>query len=85
VLSIAAVISQVFMAPGLETEQTSDTSIDADLLLALLNEGVAARFLVPTVCEMGQYSFTHALIRETLYTDLAIKSRNQDRSSEAKV
>jgi eukaryotic-like serine/threonine-protein kinase len=76
-LALAAVIGQEFTVPKLEAVQTSRTPRDASQVLALLNEGIAARFVTPTAHGVGQYRFTHALIRETLYADLREDRRVQ--------
>ncbi len=77
VLALAAVIGQEFTVPVLETVQTSGPLSDASQVLALLNEGIAARFVVPSARGVGQYRFAHALIRETLYADLREDRRVQ--------
>ncbi|MCH8921178.1 MAG: protein kinase, partial [Chloroflexi bacterium] len=71
VLTIASVIGREF---GLDTlERVSDVS--GDRLLEALEEAVAARVVTEVPRAVGRYSFTHALIRETLYEELTTTRR----------
>jgi class 3 adenylate cyclase len=53
-------------------ERVSD--VDADML-ELLEEAVAARVLVERPQAVGRFSFAHALIRESLYSELGLSRR----------
>lgn len=44
-------------------------------MLELLDEALAARLIVPVPQNLGRYSFTHALIQETLYEGIATTER----------
>ena len=71
VLTMASVIGRHF---GLETlERASD--LPAHRLLELLDEAVIARAIVEAPHVVGQFSFAHALIHETLYDELTTTRR----------
>ncbi|HLA18523.1 MAG TPA: adenylate/guanylate cyclase domain-containing protein, partial [Dehalococcoidia bacterium] len=71
VLTIASVIGREFGLDALE--RVSDVS--GDRLLELLEEAVAARVVAEVPRAAGRYSFSHALIRETLYEELGTTRR----------
>ncbi|MEE8139232.1 MAG: alpha/beta fold hydrolase, partial [Thermoanaerobaculia bacterium] len=71
ILTIASVIGREFDLDGLE--RASDLPIDR--LLELLEEAVAARVLAEVPHTVGRYSFSHALIRHTLYDELTTTRR----------
>lgn len=72
VLTLAAVIGREF---GLNLVETAGASLNPASALGkgldLVEEAVAARLIVPMPQGLGQYSFSHALIRETLYEELS--------------
>jgi class 3 adenylate cyclase len=71
VLTIASVIGREF---GLDAmERVSD--VTGDRLLEVLEEAVGARVVAEVPRTAGRYSFTHALIRETLYEELSTARR----------
>ena len=71
-LTIASVIGRQFemrhLAPLIE-------DISEDRLLEVLEEALAARAIEELPQAMGQYQFTHALIRQTLYDELTTTRR----------
>ncbi len=70
-LTVASVIGREF---GLRTlERVSD--ISGDRLLEALEEAVAARVIAEMPRMVDHYSFSHALIRETLYEELSTARR----------
>ncbi|MEE8370341.1 MAG: adenylate/guanylate cyclase domain-containing protein, partial [Dehalococcoidia bacterium] len=71
VLTIASVVGREFGLDALE--RVSDVS--GDRLLEVLEEAVAARVVAEAPRAVGRYSFTHALIRETLYEELGTTRR----------
>lgn len=71
VLAVAAVIGREFGLDALE--QVSDLA--GDRLLEALEEAVAARVITEVPRAVGRYSFSHALIRETLYEELTTTRR----------
>ncbi len=71
VLTVASVIGREFGLDALE--RVSDVS--GDRLLEALEEAVAARVVTEVPSAVGRYSFTHALIRETLYGELTTTRR----------
>ena len=71
ILTIASVIGREFSLDALEP--LSD--ISGDRLLELLDEAMAARVINELPQVVGQYSFVHALIRETLYDEISIARR----------
>ncbi len=71
VLTVASVIGREFGLDALE--RVSDLS--GDRLLEMLEEAVAARVVAEVPRAVGRYSFTHALIRETLYEELTTTRR----------
>jgi len=71
VLTIGSVIGREFSLRVLE--KVSDVS--GDRLLEALEEAVAARVITEVPRMPDQYSFSHALIRETLYEELTTTRR----------
>ena len=72
ILTMAAVIGREFPLDGLQML----TPHDADRLLDLLEEGQAARVVEEVGGgPVGRFSFSHALIRETLYDELSTTRR----------
>ncbi|MEE9285691.1 MAG: AAA family ATPase, partial [Dehalococcoidia bacterium] len=71
VLIIASVIGREFGLDALERV----TNVTGDRLLAVLEEAVAARVAAEVPGAVDRYSFTHALIRETLYEELGTSRR----------
>lgn len=71
ILTIASVIGREFDLDGLE--RASDLPIDR--LLELLEEAVAARVVAEAPEIVGRYSFSHALIHETLYDESSATRR----------
>jgi class 3 adenylate cyclase len=71
VLTAASVIGREFGLDALE--RVSDVS--GDRLLEVLEEAVGARVVAEVPRAVGRYSFTHALIRETLYEELGTTRR----------
>jgi eukaryotic-like serine/threonine-protein kinase len=67
VLSVACVVGREFDVAILQ--QVCELQIGR--LLALLGEVLAAGMVVETSAAPGRFSFSHALVRETLYDDLA--------------
>lgn len=70
VLTVASVIGREFNIHTLEPL----CDISSDELIELLDEAVGARVISETATP-GQYSFVHALIRETLYDELSAARR----------
>jgi class 3 adenylate cyclase len=71
VLTVASVIGREFGLDALE--RVAD--VTGDRLLEVLEEAVAARVLNEVPRAVGRYSFSHALIRETLYEELGTTRR----------
>ena len=71
ILTIACVVGREFNIDALEP--LSD--ISTDQVLELLDEATAARVINEVPQVMGQYSFVHALIRETLYDEISVTRR----------
>ncbi len=71
ILTTASVIGREFSLEALEP--LSD--ISGDQLLELLDEAMAARVIDELPQTVGQYSFVHALIRETLYEEISTARR----------
>lgn len=71
ILTVACVIGREFSLDALEP--LSD--ISGDQLLELLDEATAARVIHELPQAVGQYSFVHALIRETLYDEISTARR----------
>src|SRR3990172_2097993 len=71
VLTVASVIGREFGVDALE--RVSDVSDDR--LLEVLEEAVGARVVAEVPRSAGRYSFSHALIRETLYEELSTTRR----------
>ncbi len=78
VLTVASVIGREFGLDALERvilRQAQDERLKGDRLLEALEEAVAARVLNEVPRVVGQYSFSHALMRETLYEELTTTRR----------
>ncbi len=71
ILTTASVIGREFSLDALEP--LSD--ITGDQLLEFLDEATAARVVSELPQAVGQYSFVHALIRETLYDEISTARR----------
>jgi pimeloyl-ACP methyl ester carboxylesterase len=71
ILTIASVIGREFDLGSLE--RVSHLSIDR--LLELLEEAVGARVVAEVPNVVGRYSFSHALMHETLYDELTTTRR----------
>ena len=71
VLTVASVIGREFGLDALE--RVSD--VTGDRLLEALEAAVGARVVAEAPGALGHYSFTHALIRETLYEELGTTRR----------
>ncbi|MEE8278444.1 MAG: tetratricopeptide repeat protein, partial [Thermoanaerobaculia bacterium] len=71
VLTVASVIGREFGLDALQ--RVSD--LTGDGLLEVLEEAVAARVAAEVPRALGRYSFSHALIRETLYEELTTTRR----------
>jgi DNA-binding winged helix-turn-helix (wHTH) protein/tetratricopeptide (TPR) repeat protein len=71
VLTLAAVIGREFDLNVLERV----AEIGRERLLELLDEAVGARILAEPSGAAGRYSFSHTLIRETLYEELTMPLR----------
>ena len=70
-LTVASVIGREFALSLLRPA----TDLPPDRLLGALEEAVAARVVNEVPGSIGRYSFSHTLIRETLYGDLATVRR----------
>jgi DNA-binding SARP family transcriptional activator/tetratricopeptide (TPR) repeat protein len=70
-LRVAAVIGRDFDAALLENV----VSLDEDAFLNALDEAIAAGLVVESPARPGRYSFSHALIRETLYDGMSAPRR----------
>lgn len=66
VLSIASVIGREFELAVLE----GLTDVGGDRLLDLVEEAVAARVIAEVPTDVGRYAFSHALVRDTLSSEL---------------
>jgi class 3 adenylate cyclase/tetratricopeptide (TPR) repeat protein len=71
VLTIASVIGREFSLDALDRV----SGVKGDRLLEALEEAVAARVLNEVPRTVGRYSFSHALMRETLYEELTTTRR----------
>jgi predicted ATPase len=71
VLSVACVVGRDFDLPILQ--QVCDLPVER--LLLLLGEVLAAGMVVEISAPLGRFSFSHALVRETLYDDLGTAER----------
>jgi class 3 adenylate cyclase len=71
VLTVASVIGREFGLDALE--RVAD--VTGDRLLEVLEEAAGARVVAEVPRALGRYSFTHALIRETLYEELGTTRR----------
>ena len=70
-LRVAAVIGRDFDAALLEAV----VSLDEEEFLDALDEALAAGLVVESPAKGGRYSFSHALIRETLYEGMSVPRR----------
>jgi predicted ATPase len=70
-LTLAAVIGREFDVEVLQGMKASLTLPAGDRFLEMLEEAVAARIIAEVLPSVGRYSFSHALIRETLYEELS--------------
>jgi tetratricopeptide (TPR) repeat protein len=70
-LDLGAVIGREFVLPLLEAL----TDLPEDDVLGGLEQAIAARLITETPGVPGRFSFTHALIRETLYGDMVAARR----------
>jgi class 3 adenylate cyclase len=78
VLTVASVIGRDFGLDALERvilRQAEDERLKGDRLLEVLEEAVGARVLIEVPRAVGRYSFSHALMRETLYEELSTTRR----------
>lgn len=71
ILTLACVIGREF-GLGL-LERLTDLSVDR--ILAALDEAIAARIVSRPLAAVGRYSFSHTLIRESLYEELTTPLR----------
>jgi len=71
ILTTASVIGREFSLDALEPLG----DITGDQLLEFLDEAMAARVVTELPQGVGQYSFVHALIRETLYDEISTARR----------
>ncbi|MDP2959021.1 MAG: AAA family ATPase, partial [Longimicrobiales bacterium] len=71
VLTVASVIGREFALRVLERV----SEVTGDRLVEALEEAVGARVIVEVPRVVGRYSFSHALIRETLYEELSTTRR----------
>jgi eukaryotic-like serine/threonine-protein kinase len=71
VLTIASVIGREFGVDALERV----SGLSGDRLLEVLEEAEGARVIVEVPRTVGRYSFSHALVRETLYEELTTTRR----------
>ena len=70
-LRVAAVVGRDFDAALVEQL----VSLDEEEFLAALEQGLAAGLLLESTTDPGRYSFSHALIRETLYEGMSAQRR----------
>lgn len=78
VLTTAAVVGSVFDISVLKAvEDNSRRLLQGDALLEVLDDAVAARFVMHDPNNIGRYRFSHALVRETLYATLSTEQRVQ--------
>jgi class 3 adenylate cyclase len=78
VLTVASVIGREFGLDALEQvilRQAQDERLKGDRLLEVLEEAAAARVIGEMPRTVDHYSFSHALIRETLYEELSTARR----------
>ena len=78
VLTIGSVIGRDFGLRTLEKvilRQAQDERLKGDRLLEALEEAVAARVIAEKRDAVEEYTFTHALIKETLYEELSTARR----------
>src|SRR5262249_57531109 len=72
-LEVAAVVGREFDVGLLEVA----CELERDRVLEQLGAAISARLLDERLTALGQGRFAHALIRETLYEDLAPDQRSQ--------
>ncbi len=78
VLTIAAVVGNVFDLAVLNAvERSALNRLSGDALLEILDDAVAAQFVIHDPQNIGRYRFSHALVRETLYASLSTEQRVQ--------
>ena len=70
-LTLASVLGREFNLSVVERL----TELPEALVLGAIDEAVAARIIVEDACIPGRFSFTHTLIRETLYGGLTLSRR----------
>jgi class 3 adenylate cyclase len=77
ILTIASVMGREFGLDALErvVGPHGDAPLSGDRLLEVLEEAIGARVIAEVPRAAGRYSFTHALIRETLYEELSTTRR----------
>jgi class 3 adenylate cyclase len=78
VLTVASVIGREFGLDALErviVRQAQHERLTGDRLLEALEEAIGARVIAELPRAAGRYSFTHALIWETLYEELSTTRR----------
>ena len=73
VLTLGSVVGRQFDLNALERF----ADLPADAVVAAVDEAVAARVVDEAAGALGRYSFSHALIRETLYDELSTGRRLQ--------
>jgi class 3 adenylate cyclase len=76
-LTIGSVIGREFDLKTVEKAlaQADEGRMTSDRLLGVLEEAVAARVITEVPNKIDRYSFSHALIRETLYEELSTARR----------
>jgi predicted ATPase len=74
-LTIAAVIGREFSLTVLEAAASLGSAAPESAVLEVLDEAVAARLINAVPSSAGLYTFSHALIRETLYEALSTAQR----------
>ena len=77
VLTIGAVIGREFDLKTVEKvlAQAEEGRMTGDRLVEVLEEAVGARVIAEVPNQIDRYSFSHALIRETLYEELSTARR----------
>lgn len=76
-LTLAAVIGREFHLTVLAAAANLAPTTPGSGMLESLDEAVAARLIAAVPCSGGLYTFSHALIRETLYEALSIAQRTR--------
>lgn len=74
-LTMAAVIGREFRLPVLEAVKAAGCPGLHCPVLDLLDEALTARLITDVPHSLGLYSFSHALIRQTLYEGLPVSAR----------